>query len=218
MFRWEDSKYPAERIGIDLAFNEISGNVLAFLDTRLENDTYVTLGMRDFSSRKQIHMSVFNPNVSGQPFDGFHYCVGNENDVYCIGDYYFELSHWYRFEIIGDDNFVEGQIFDYSKKSYVKVARFSTGSGSMLKKGNRNSISLEHVGLKNPCDYRSAILIKNPFRVDINGNRVTATKGQVKYQECDNSCIEDVGENIIKLSHGGVSKRKNQNNDWIDWV
>ena len=219
MFRWENSRNPAKTVGIDLKFTEIGGNTLAFLDTRLQNEKYVTIGMRDFGSRKKIHMSVFKPNIIAKPYKGFTYHRGNENDTYCIGDYDFKLNQWYRLEINGHESYVEGQIYDYNKNANVKIAKFHTGENSFIKIGNRNSISLEHVGMSNPCKIKSEIIIKEPFRLDIYGHEVTATMGQVKYQKCRNSTIEKINNIKIYLAHGGLTnRRKHNHNDWIDWT
>ena len=217
MFRWTNRNNLANRVEIDICWEESGGNTFVFFDTRLKDHKYVTVGLRQLETyEQQASMSIHKPNIKVECSEGFR-CISPENDTCCIGNYPFTLDNWYRIIIHAEGSYVEGFIFNHENQDLKKLARFFTGDESLLQASTRNSVSLEHFGMKNPCKEKTRIVCKDPLRMDVLGETATATHVQAKYQECDNSNIEKNQEGNIVISHGGNTKRgKVQNNNWIE--
>lgn len=177
----------------------------------------MTVGLRHFQhEEKQASMSVFTPDVEVECSEGFRR-ICPEKDVCCIGNYPFKLNNWYRYIIYAGGSFVEGYIYSYETQELIKLARFLTGENSLLQASTRNSVSLERVGLLNPCEEKTRILCRNLLRKDITGLVTSASHVQAKYEDCVNSNIEKNEEGNIVISHGGNTERGDiLHNGWIE--
>jgi len=226
LFDWSNIDKAAVRLEVDVNFTESDGNTFSYLDARLENDLYVTIGIRQLETGdQQASMSVLhdpnNPDARKSffqllqkerlPSRGFLANRGGENDLYYIGNFPFDFGEYYRFIIFTDGNQVEGYIYRWSNKELVKIGTFLTGEGSRIRarrgKEHTNGITLEHFGMFNACEKKSRILVRNPLRVDVTGVRASALKGRVDYQKCSNANVDRDDEDNIILSHGGDTIR-----------
>ena len=217
MFRWTNRTKLAHRVEIDICWQEAGGNTFVFLDTRLKDDKYVTIGLRQLENGvQQASMSVFQPDIEVECRAGFKR-IGSEKDTCCIGNYPFKLNNWYRFIIYAEGSYIEGYIYDHKTKELYKLAKFFTGEDSLIQASTRNSVSLEHIWMPKPCEEKTQIICRNPLRKDISGSLATATHVQAKYQECNNANIEMDDAGNIVISHGSNTKKgKIQHNDWIE--
>lgn len=217
MFDWTNRKNLANRVEVDIKWSEAGGNTFVFLDTRLKDEKYVTVGLRQLENGvQQATMSVHKPNIKVDCRESYSR-IGPEGDTCCIGNFKFEMGDWYRFIIYAEGCFIEGFIYDYKNHELTKLAKFYTGEDSLIKAGPRNSVSLEHIWMENPCEKKTIILCRDLSRLDINGENATASRVQGKYQDCDNSDIKKNSEGYIVISHGGDTKRGDiKNNDWIE--
>jgi len=217
MFNWTNRTILANRVEIDICWEGAGGNMYVFLDARLKGHKYVTIGMRQLKTgEQQASMSVFKPDIRVECREGFRR-IGPEKDTCCIGNYPFSLNNWYRFILNAKGSYVEGFIYNHETRDLMKLARFYSGDESFIQASTRNSVSLEHIWMKNPCEEKTAIVCKDPLRMDILGKIASATRVQAKYQKCDNANIEKNSEGNIVISHGGNTRRGNiQHNDWID--
>ena len=217
MFRWTNRDKLAHRIEIDICWKEAGGNTFVFFDTRLKDDKYVTIGLRQLENGlQQASMSVHKLDIEVECCEGFQ-CIGPEGDTCCIGNFPFELNIWYRLVILTKGSYVEGFIYNHKNKELKKIAKFFPGEDSLIQASTRNSVSLEHIWMKNPCVEKTTIWCKDLIRMDITGKIATATHVQAKYQECDNSNIEKNREEYIVISHGGDTKRGEiKHNEFIE--
>lgn len=217
MFRWTNRNNLANRVEIDICWEDSGGNTFVFFDTRLKDHKYVTVGLRQLENgEQQASMSVHKLDIKVECSKDFRR-ISPEKDTCCIGSYPFVLNNWYRFIIYAEGSYVEGFIYNHKTQELKKLARFFTGEDSLIQASTRNSVLLEHIWMKNPCEEKTKILCRNPLRMDIIGEIATATHVQAKYQECDNANIEIDKEGNIVISHGGNTKRGEiQNNDFIE--
>lgn len=223
-FDWTNSDTAAKRVEVDVCWNEINGYTYAFLDSFPENRLYVTIGLRRKNNGAQMaSMSVFRhrsdiqlENIQVLPAEGFEYYKGGEGDIYCMGNFPFNLDEYYRLIILALEDRVEGYIYQWSNREVSKIGTFLTGAGSRILARSSNGVALERVGMRDACETRSSILLRNPLRVDINDIRGGATRGMISYQRCPNVNVESDPEGRITLSHGGDTTKLTPSG-WLRW-
>ena len=88
--------------------------------------------------------------------------------------------------------------------------------GKEDERARANGVALERVRMKNACESKSSILLRNPLRVDINDIRSGATRGMIKYQRCPNVNVDSNPEGLVLLSHGGDTIKLSPTG-WIRW-
>jgi len=117
-FGWTNSDTAAERVEIDICWTEVNGYTYAYFDSFPENRLYVTIGLRQKDNGAQMaSMSVFRhkPNIQLEniqvlPGNGFLYYPGGEGDIYCMGNFSFNLGEYYRLIIFAHEDRIEGYI------------------------------------------------------------------------------------------------------------
>ncbi|MCW4008056.1 MAG: hypothetical protein NWF09_05130 [Candidatus Bathyarchaeota archaeon] len=220
-FDWVFKEANVTRVEVDICWLVSGGNTFVFLDGTLANGLYVTIGLREVSGLRLASMSVFRPNVTASPGEGFTVQNGFEDDTYSIGFYNFSLGEKYRLILYADGVSVSGYVFRHSTEDLTKVCTFYTGANSVFRGDSWNSVSLEHFGMEDPSANKSVISISSPLRVDVLGNKIGATGGYVNYQVfyAKSDVDSDANGNII-ISHGGdtINDGTPIDNGYISWA
>ena len=208
-FDWNNLADAGQRVELDIYWTHATGNTLVFLDTHLENELYVTLGLRqEQNGARKAHMTVFKQEIQAIPgLDFLCNPKGSEKDTYCIGDYPFQFNEYYRLMIFAGTDWVEGCVRRMSTNRVTRIAVFMTGKGSLIKARRSNGVALERYGMENPCESKSRIFVSSPLRVDIHGNRSGATKGFVKCEKCVNVDVHSDSKGNVIISHGGDTSK-----------
>lgn len=198
-FNWFFKEANVTRVEVDVCWLVSGGNTFVFLDGTLANGLYVTIGLREVSGLRLASMSVFRPNVTASPGEGFTVQNGFEDDTYSIGFYNFSLGEKYRLILHGDGVSVSGYLFRHSTEDLTKICTFYTGANSVFRGDSWNSISLEHFGMEDPSANKSVI------------------SNQVYYAKSD--VDSDADGNII-ISHGGdtINDGNPPDNGYISWA
>ena len=226
-FDWGNCDNVAQRVQLDICWQEAGGNTFIFLDALLENGLYVTIGLRqEKNGAQKASMSIFKHSAPMSLFEkiqllpgkGFLCRPGGEGDKYCKGDYPFKFREFYQLVINSKEGKIKGSIHQLSAQKITEIGNFLTGENSLIKAQTPNSMALEHYGMENPCKYKSQIIIKNPLRVDINKFCSSAQGGIVRYQKCPNVNIATDSDRRIILTHGGDTVKSNMpHNGYLSW-
>lgn len=224
-FQWTNLDQTAKRVEVDVCICEISDSTYTFFDAFLENGLYVTLGLRLTASTEQkASMSVFRhksdmslTDVVMTPEIDFEAQIGLEDDVFIMGDYPFKMKECFRLIINAKQKDIEGYIFRWRDKEVRKIGTFGTGDGSHILAKSSNAVALERVGLKNTCERKAQIFIRNPLRIGIDDSIAGATRGMITYQRCPNMNVESLTDGKVYLSHGGDTLKKTPSG-WLDWT